>query len=55
MTPETKFNLFGVSYGKREFVFVGENGTILTSPDGIGWSSRDSGTSNILSGVTYKE
>ena len=55
MTPEIKFDLFGVSYGKREFVFVGENGTVRTSPDGIGWTSRTSGTSNRLNGVTYKE
>jgi hypothetical protein len=33
MTPEIKFDLFGVSYGKREFVFVGENGTVRTSPE----------------------
>jgi hypothetical protein len=40
---------------KGMFVTVGHKGTILTSSDGIGWSSRDSGTSNILWGVTYKE
>jgi len=55
MTPETKVDLFGVSYGKREFVFVGKNGTVRTSPDGIGWTSRTSGTTENLYGVTYKE
>jgi len=48
MTPETKVDLFGVSYGKREFVFVGKNGTVRTSPDGIGWTSRTSGTTENL-------
>ena len=55
MTPETKVDLFGVSYGKREFVFVGKNGTVRTSPDGIGWTSRTSGTTENLYGVTYTE
>jgi hypothetical protein len=29
------------------------NGTILTSPDGVSWTARTSGTSNSLYGVTY--
>jgi len=32
---------------------VGYSGTILTSPDGITWTERDSGKSNYLSGVTF--
>ena len=35
------------------FVGVGDNGTILTSSDGTTWTSRTSGTSNKLRGVTY--
>ena len=35
------------------YVSVGENGTILTSSDGTTWTSRTSGTSNNLVGVTY--
>ena len=36
------------------FVSVGESGTILTSSDdGITWTSRTSGTSSVLKGVTY--
>jgi hypothetical protein len=32
---------------------VGWNGTILTSPDGVNWTRRTSGTSNNLSRVAY--
>ena len=35
------------------FVAVGASGTILTSPDGITWTARTSGTTNILYGVTW--
>jgi len=34
-------------------VTVGDNGTILTSPDGTTWAKRNSGTSNDLYGLTY--
>ena len=37
------------------FVSVGSSGTILTSSDGTSWTSRTSGTSNLLYGVTYVE
>ena len=40
----------------RLFVSVGQSGTILTSSDnGTSWTSRTSGTSNRLNGVTYIE
>jgi len=35
------------------FVSVGGSGTILTSSDRVTWTSRTSGTSNSLYGVTY--
>ena len=35
------------------FVAVGYSGKILTSPDGITWTSRTSGVSVYLTGVTY--
>ena len=35
------------------FVAVGKNGTILTSADGITWTSRASGTTNHLTGFDY--
>ena len=34
-------------------IAVGRNGTILTSPDGINWASRISGTTEPLFGITY--
>jgi len=37
----------------KGFVAVGESGTILTSSDGTTWTSRTSGTSNDLQGVTF--
>jgi hypothetical protein len=46
-------NLSGVAYGNGTFVAVGELGTILTSPDGVTWTIRTSGTSAYLSGVAY--
>ena len=45
--------LRGVTYGNGIFIAVGYGGTILTSADGITWTSRDSGTTTILSEVTY--
>ena len=35
------------------YVAVGSGGTILTSSDGTTWTSRTSGTSNTLNGVTH--
>ncbi len=35
------------------FVAVGESGTILTSPDGLAWTARVSGTTRWLTSVTY--
>jgi hypothetical protein len=39
--------------GTASFVAVGGSGTILTSPDGVNWTARTSGTSNWLLGVVY--
>ena len=38
-----------------KFVAVGSSGTILTSSDGTSWTSRTSGISNYLEGVTNTE
>ncbi|MBF0537715.1 MAG: hypothetical protein HQL03_05615 [Nitrospirae bacterium] len=46
-------NLLSVSYGNNTFVAVGANGTILTSPGGVAWTTRTSGTSYDLAGVIY--
>jgi hypothetical protein len=42
-----------VTYGNGLFVAVGEGGAILTSPDGVSWTARTSGTGDWLFGVTY--
>ncbi|HYS58534.1 MAG TPA: hypothetical protein VEM34_10385 [Burkholderiales bacterium] len=46
----------GVIWSGTQFVAVGGNsggGSILTSPDGITWTSRTAGTSSGLQGVTW--
>ncbi len=52
-TEEAGVLLYGVAYGEGLFVAVGENGFILTSPDGVTWTWRDSGVNTSLGGVTY--
>jgi len=42
-----------VTYGNETFVAVGLSGIILTSSDTITWTSRDSSTENLLTGVSY--
>jgi uncharacterized membrane protein len=46
-------SLFGVTYGNGLFVAVGGRGTILTSPDGVTWTPRASGTDKFLFGVAH--
>ena len=36
--------LSSIAFGNNIFVAVGDNGTILTSPDGITWSDTSPGT-----------
>ena len=45
--------LNSVTYGNGRFVAVGWNDAILTSPDGVDWTARASGTDNPLNGVAY--
>lgn len=45
--------LIGVTYGNGTFVAVGYAGTVLTSPDGVNWTNRTSGTSNLLGSVIW--
>ena len=45
--------LQAVAYGSNTFVAVGNGGTILTSPDGVTWTSGTSGTGNSLNGICY--
>ena len=49
----TTCRLLDVVWSGTEFVVVGENGTILTSPDGVEWTQRNSGTEMTLRGVTW--
>jgi hypothetical protein len=46
-------DLNGVTFGNGTFVAVGNHGTILTSPDGINWIIRTSGTKNFLARVAF--
>ena len=41
--------LFAVTYRNDQFVAMGDFGTIITSPDGVNWMLRQSGTTNRLS------
>ena len=45
--------LYGISYGNSEFVAAGEQSTILTSPDGATWTSRNPGAVLPLLGIAY--
>ena len=51
----SSIELYGVTFGNNTFVAVGKNGTIITSPDGITWTTRTSGTTFTLFGVTFKQ
>ena len=44
---------YGITFGNGLFVAVGEKGTILTSPNGIQWTSRPVATSAKLTSVAY--
>ena len=54
-TNYTTNSLNDITYGNSTFVATGSSGTILTSSDGSTWTSRTSGTSNTLNGITYIE
>ncbi len=43
LVSPTSQTLWGVAYGAGRWVAVGEQGTIITSPDGLTWSKQDSG------------
>ena len=45
--------LWGAVYASNRFVAVGERGTIVTSPDGVMWTARTSGTDRWLLAVTW--
>ena len=43
-----------IAYGNGVFIAVGDNGTIRTSSNAIAWTTRTSGTTEKLNGITYK-
>jgi hypothetical protein len=45
--------LCSVTYGNNLYAAVGDSGVIITSPDGITWTKRTSGTIMNLTGVAY--
>ncbi len=51
--PLPQGNFFGVTYGNGILVAMGDVGSILSSPDGVTWTSRNSGTFFSLYGVSY--
>lgn len=51
----TTDTLRDITYGNGVFIAVGDNGIIRTSSDAITWTTRTSGTTENLNGVSYKE
>lgn|GEM_PF-1671819 len=49
----TGAELHGVAYGDGQFVTVGDGGAVLTSPDGVTWTERSSGTDLTLQSVAH--
>jgi hypothetical protein len=50
--PPTTNDLQAVTATANRYVVGGGRGTILTSPDGVDWTPRNSGTTNFLSSAT---
>lgn len=46
-------NLYGAAFVNNRFIVVGDNGTLLSSSDGISWNQETSNTSNALRHVAY--
>jgi hypothetical protein len=46
-------NIEDIIWAGSQFVAVGAYGTIRTSPDGINWTTQDSGTNEFLFGVAW--
>ncbi len=42
-----------VSFVNSQFIAVGNSGTLVTSPDGLTWTARTSGTTSTLYSVTF--
>lgn len=53
ITTGTDDWFYGITYGSGTFVTVGNNGTILTSPDGVIWTPKTSGDTYHLNAVAH--
>ncbi len=53
MLPSGSTSLHGVARSPSAWVAVGDGGTVLSSPDAITWTKRDSGTTSDLRSVTW--
>ena len=53
VTTDTDDWFYGTTYGNNTFVTVGAFGKILTSPDGLAWTSRTAPVTNHLYGVGF--
>jgi hypothetical protein len=45
--------LFAVAFTGSQFAAVGGAGTVCTSPDGVTWTARGTGTSSVLGSVAW--
>jgi hypothetical protein len=52
-SPLAAVSLHGLTFAGGSFVAVGDAGAILTSPDGVNWTPRHSGTADDLLAITY--
>lgn len=50
---DTSWLLTGVNFAQNQFVAVGLNGIVLTSPDGFVWTHQPAPTTNHLTHVTF--
>jgi hypothetical protein len=53
VTSGTTNHLRAIAFGGGRFVAAGDNGTVLTSLDGISWTLRSSGVTNSIYGLAY--
>jgi hypothetical protein len=53
MRPEKSSSLLSVTYGAAGFLAVRPGGTIVTSPDGVNWTTQNSGVSGGLESVSF--
>ncbi len=53
--PTAYYYLSAITFNNGTFAATGQNGQILTSPDGSTWTARSSGTGNQLSAVVFGE